>query len=180
VRVSIDGYGPRKVATFDVPAHAPPAAATVRRLQRVYRSLPGVTYDEHLASSPTHAIDARWRLERPNRMSYAIAGEGGGIVIGTRRWDKNSPNGRWVADVQNPPLPQPNTLWERATNAHLISTDGRWQTVSFADPGLGAFFTVTFDRQTLRPRVLHMIAAAHFMTDRYTSFNAAREIRPPR
>ena len=69
---------------------------------------------------------------------------------------------------------------ERATNARLLSVDGRWETVSFADPGLGAFFTATFDGRTLRPRVVHMISNAHFMTDRYLGFNPAREIHPPR
>jgi methionine-rich copper-binding protein CopC/putative copper export protein len=180
VQVSIDGFGSRHVATFDVPAHAAPATATVRKLQKAYRSLPGVTYIEHLASSPTDSIVARWRLEGPNRMSYAVEGEGGGIVIGTRRWDQNAPHGRWVPSSQNPALPQPNTLWEHATNAHVLSVDGNAETVSFADTELGAFFTVTFDRRTMRPRVLHMVASAHFMTDRYTGFNAAREIRPPR
>jgi copper transport protein len=180
VGVSIDGFGSPQVATFDLPAHAPSAATMVREFQRAYRALPGVTYTEHLASSPTDAIVARWRLERPNRLSYLVNGEGGGVVIGTRRWDQQSPHGRWVPSSQNPALPQPNTLWEHATNAHLLSVDGRWETVSFADPELGAFFTATIDRRTLRPRVLHMVAAAHFMTDRYTDFNGAREIRPPR
>jgi len=180
VRVSIDGFGRPGVATFEVLAQAPSAAATVRALQRAYRALPAVTYVEHLASSPTEAIVARWRLEQPNRLSYAIKGEGGGIVIGTRRWDENSPHGRWVPSSQTPALPQPNTLWERATNAHLLSASGRWETVSFADPGIGAFFTATLDRRTLRPRILHMVATAHFMTDRYLGFNPAREIHPPR
>ncbi|HEY2354741.1 MAG TPA: copper resistance protein CopC [Gaiellaceae bacterium] len=180
VGVSIDGFGPQRVATFDVPTHAPPAGKTVRAFRRAYRALPGVTYLEHLASSPTDAIDARWRLERPNRMSYMVDGEGGGIVIGTRRWDQASKHGPWVPRSQSPVLPQPNTLWERATNAHVLSVDGRWETISFADPELGAFFTATFDRRTLRPRVVHMVATAHFMTDRYVSFNPAREIRPPR
>jgi copper transport protein len=180
VRVAIDGFGPPKHATFDVAANAPSAAATVRDLQRAYRALPGVTYIEHLASSPTQAITARWRLEQPNRLSYAVEGEGGGIVIGTRRWDQNSPHGRWVRSSQDPALPQPATLWEHATNAHRLSVAGRSETISFADPGLGAFFTVTFDRRTLRPRVLHMIASSHFMTDRYLGFNPAREIHPPR
>jgi copper transport protein len=178
VRVAIDGFDSPGVVSFDVPAHAPSAASTVRRLQRAYRALPGVTYVEHLASSPTEAIVARWRLERPNRMSYAVEGKGGGIAIGTRRWDQLSAGGRWVPSSQSA-LPEPNTLWERATNAHLLSVAGRWETVSFADPGLGAFFTVTFDRRTLRPRVLHMVATAHFMTDRYLGFNSAREIHPP-
>jgi hypothetical protein len=53
-------------------------------------------------------------------------------------------------------------------------------TVSFVDPTVPAYFTVTFDRKTLRPRVLHMTASAHFMTDTYLGFNAPRAIRPPR
>ncbi len=180
VRVSIDGFGPARVATFDVPSHAAPAAATVRKLQQAFRSLPGVTYIEHFASSPTEAIVARWRLERPNRMSYAVEGAEGGIVIGGRRWDKTTRHGRWVPSPQSPVLPEPNTLWEHATNAHVLSVAGRWETVSFADPGLGAFFTATFDRRTMRPRVVRMIAAAHFMTDRYVGFDPRREIQPPR
>ena len=53
-------------------------------------------------------------------------------------------------------------------------------TVSFADPTIPAWFTVSFDRRTLRPRVLHMTAAAHFMVGRYLTFNRPRTIRPPR
>jgi copper transport protein len=180
IGVAVDGFGAERVAQFDVPSHAPPAASTVRRLQQAFRALPAVTYIEHLASSPTQGIVARWRLERPNRLSYAIAGSAGGIVIGTRRWDKSSARGPWVPSVQSRALPEPDTLWERATNAHLLSVSGRWETVSFADPGIGAFFTLTFDRRTLRPRVLHMIAVGHFMTDRYVGFSPAREIRAPR
>jgi copper transport protein len=180
VRVAIDGFGAPGVATFDVPAHTQPAARTVRDLQRAYRALPAVSYIEQLASSPTEEIVARWRLEQPNRLSYTVEGQGGGVVIGTRRWDQLSAHGRWVPASQNPVLPEPNTLWERATNARLLSVDGRWETVSFADPGLGAFFTATFDGRTLRPRVVHMISNAHFMTDRYLGFNPAREIHPPR
>jgi hypothetical protein len=52
--------------------------------------------------------------------------------------------------------------------------------VSFVDPVLGAFFVLTFDRHTLRPRILHMTASAHFMTDRYAGFSPGRQIRPPR
>ncbi len=180
VRVAIDGLGAPKAVTFDVPGRAPSAAKTMREFHRAYRALPGVSYIEHLASSPTDKIVARWRLEPPNRMSYALDGEGGGIVIGTRRWDRSSLHGRWLARSQNPALPQPNTLWEHATNAHVLFVAGRWETVSFADPALAAFFTATFDRRTLRPRVVHMVAAAHFMTDRYVGFNRARQIRAPR
>jgi hypothetical protein len=62
----------------------------------------------------------------------------------------------------------------------VIADDGVTETVSFADPSIPAYLTVTLDAKTLLPRVLHMTAAAHFMTDRYESFNLPRAIYPPR
>ena len=41
------------------------------------------------------------------------------------------------------------------------------QIVSFLEPRSPAWFTVTFDRKTLHPLVLEMIAPAHFMHQRY-------------
>jgi hypothetical protein len=172
VTVDIDGY---PSATFSLPARAPAADALVHRVQKAYRALGGVTYEEHLASDPTHAIDTRWRLERPDRLSYVVTGSAQAVVIGTRRWDRTTPAGRWVSSQQDPRLPQPVTQWRDATNVHLVAPG----TVTFADPSIPAFFTLTLDPRTLRPRVLRMTAAAHFMTDRYVSFSPAREIRPP-
>jgi copper transport protein len=180
VRVEISGFGSPKVIAFTLPRHAPSASVTVARLRQAYRALGGVTYVERLASSPANVIVARWRLESPDRFAYAIKGSGAGIVIGSHRWDQDSPGGRWQKSTQDPILPQPATFWVRATNAHVLAVHGPSETVSFFDPGIGAFFTLTFDRRTLRPRVLHMTAVAHFMVDRYLSFNPARQIRPPR
>ncbi|HUZ14685.1 MAG TPA: copper resistance CopC family protein [Gaiellaceae bacterium] len=180
VRVAIAGSGSPKVATFTVPRHAPSATATVARLRRAFRALTGVTYEERFASSPTEVIVARWRLESPDRLAYSVQGAEAAIVVGTRRWDRGSPAGRWQRSTQDPRLPEPTTLWEHATNAHVLAVHGSIETVSFFDPTIGAFFTATFDRRTLRPRVVRMTAAAHFMTDRYIGFSSARTIRPPR
>ncbi|HZS30868.1 MAG TPA: copper resistance CopC family protein [Gaiellaceae bacterium] len=180
VRVEVGGFGSPETATFTLPAHAPPAGGILRRFETAYRSLPGVTFEERLASSPTNAIVARWRLESPDRSAYAIKASAGGVVIGNRRWDRDSVHGRWQPSPQDPRLPEPAPAWEHATNAHVISARGRWETLSFADPSLGAFFLLTFDRRTLRPRILHMTAASHFMTDSYVGFTPGREIRPPR
>jgi hypothetical protein len=97
------------------------------------------------------------------------------VVVGPRRWDRVTPTGRWVESPQTP-LPQPATQWTVATNAHLL----RAGVVSFVGPDIPAYFTVSFDPRTLRPRVLHMTAAAHFMTDRYVRFDSGPAIRPPR
>jgi copper transport protein len=179
VAVQVDGFGPTMHVELDVPLHAPAADALVRRARAVYRALRSVSYRERLASDSTHSLVARWTLERPDRVEYSIPGGAQGIVIGTRRWDRDTPHGRWIASAQTL-LPQPATQWTSATNAHVIERTRTTTTVSFVDPGIPAWFTVSFDRRTLRPRVLRMTAAAHFMVDSYLAFNEPRAIRPPR
>jgi copper transport protein len=179
VAVAITGFGPVRRTSFGVPRLARPADDLVHRLQLRYRALATVRFHEELRSDPTHGITARWLLERPNRVDYAIPGGAQGIVIGGRRWDRATPAARWQESDQTP-LTQPATQWNFATNAHVIADDGATKTVSFVDPSVPAYFTVRFDATTLLPRVLHMTAAAHFMTDRYERFNSPRAIYPPR
>ncbi|MDP9262629.1 MAG: copper resistance protein CopC/CopD [Actinomycetota bacterium] len=179
VNVEIGSFGPIRQTSFALPRFPRTATDLVRRLRKRYRALTSVRYVEQLRSDPTHAITARWLLERPNRIQYSIPGGAEGIVVGTRRWDRTTPRGRW-RESQQSTLPQPATQWNYATNAHVIADDGSTKTVSFADPTIPEYFTVRLDAKTLLPRVLHMTAAAHFMTDSYESFNSPRAIFPPR
>jgi methionine-rich copper-binding protein CopC/putative copper export protein len=179
VHVAIDGFGATRTVAFVVPAQAPPADALVRRAAATYHALRSVAYQERLASDASHVLVAHWVLERPNRIEYSIPSGAAGIVIGARRWDRTTPGAKWVESSQTP-LPQPATQWTYAANAHVLARTPRAITVSFVDPTIPAYFTVTFDRRTLRPRVLHMTAASHFMVDRYERFNAEPAIRPPR
>ena len=178
VTVEVRGLGPVRRATFALPASAPAADGLVRRAARIFHALGGVSYRERLASDATHVVVSRWRIERPNRVFYAIPGGAEGIVVGARRWDRDTPTGHWRASAQTP-LTQPATQWETSTNAHVVARGRDTVTVTFADPSIPAFFSVVFDRRTLLPRVLHMTAAAHFMTDRYTGFDPGRLIRAP-
>ncbi|MGZ8716176.1 MAG: hypothetical protein ACXWYO_03610, partial [Gaiellaceae bacterium] len=179
VPVEVAGFGPTRTASFALPAQAPSAAALVRRVGAMFRSLSSVTYRERLASDEAHVLVTRWRLERPNRIASSVAGGAPGIVIGNRRWDRDTPDGRWIESAQTP-LTQPATQWAYATNAHVVAQTSSTTTVSFVDPTIPAYFTITLDRRTLRLRALHMTASAHFMTDTYLGFNAPRAIRPPR
>jgi hypothetical protein len=178
VNVEVGGFGTTQQTSFTVPPFSRVATDLLRRAHTAYRSLRSVAYLERLAYDPDHAITTLWRLERPNRVSYSIAGGAEGIVIGARRWDRNKRNAPWHESAQTP-LPQPATLWDAATNAHVIADDGITKTVSFADSGIPAFFTVVLDAKTLLPRSLQMTASAHFMSERYTSFNDPRKIFPP-
>jgi hypothetical protein len=179
VSVQIGGFGPTQTVSFALPANAPDATMLVRNAGLVFRMLNTITYRERLASDVTHVLVAHWQLQRPNGVEYSIAGGAQGIVLGERRWDRATPNGKWV-ESQQTLLHQPATQWAFVANAHVIAQTPKTITVSFADPTIPAFFTVAFERYSLRPRVLHMTAASHFMTDSYLGFNGAQAIRPPR
>lgn len=161
--------------TFATQLGAPRADALVRRLRARYRSYRSVEYVEHLASDPTHAVTAHWRLEAPNSFAYTIRGGASAIVIGGTRWDRNPGSRRWTRSPQAP-LPMPAPQWSHESNAHLLSPG----VVAFLDRSVPAYFTLDFDPRTLQPRLLHMTAAAHFMTDRYVRFDSGPALRPPR
>jgi hypothetical protein len=140
--------------------------------------LRSVDYVERLASSPQNKVVAEFTLERPNRLEYRIRGGADGIIIGSRRWDR-VPGGNWVPSPQET-TPQPEPLWAgHFTNAYLLATTPKTYTVSFVKSTGPAWFTLNLDRRTLLPRSLRMTAASHFMTHRYTGFNAAPKIRAP-
>jgi copper transport protein len=174
VVVSVEG----REHVFDVPAKPRPAGALVARATRVFRSLSSVHYVEDLASSPRNRVVADFMLESPDRLAYRIRGGAAGIIIGSRRWDR-APGGDWVPSPQQP-IAQPEPIWAGPVrNAYLLETTPSDYVVSFLNPSGPAWFTVRFDRRTLRPRQLAMTAAAHFMTHRYLHFNLPRELAPP-
>lgn len=175
IRVTVNG----REHVFDVPANPRPAAALVARATRVFRSQNSVHYVEDLASSPRNRVVADFTLEHPDRLAYRIRGGAAGIIIGSRRWDR-APGADWVVSPQQP-IGQPEPIWAGpVTNAYVLETTPSTYVVSSLNPSGPAWFTVRFDRRTLRPRELRMTAAAHFMTHRYLHFNLPREIRPPR
>ena len=176
VVVSLDG----RRLVFRVPATLRPADPIVARATRVFRALRSVDFVERLASSPRNHVVADFTLERPDREEYRIRGGASGIIIGARRWDRENA-GRWFPSSQQP-TSQPEPIWTgHVTNAYVLQATPREYVVSFLKRSSGspAWFTLRLDRETFRPRDLRMTAAAHFMTHRYTRFNAPPKIKPP-
>jgi copper transport protein len=172
--VTVDG----KRLTFAIPAHPRPASALVVKATRMFRALRSVDYVERLASSPRNKVVSKFTLERPNKLEYRIRRGASGIIIGARRWDR-AKSGPWVESGQTP-LFQPEPIWAgRFTNAFLLDATPTTYVVSFMKPLGPTWFTVRLDRKTLRPRGLRMTTAAHFMTHRYTRFDAPTRIKPP-
>jgi copper transport protein len=175
VNVTVSG----RVLVFHVPATALRADALVARATGAFRRLRSVDYVERLASSPRNKVVAEFTLERPNRLEYRIRGGADGIIIGSRRWDRQR-GGKWVPSPQDV-TPQPEPIWAgHSTNAYLLEATPTTYVVSFFKPTGPVWFTVWLDRRTFLPRSLRMTAAAHFMTHRYTRFNASPTIKAPR
>jgi hypothetical protein len=168
-----------------LPAAWPPpdGTALVDRATAAWRALDSLSFDEHLASDAVHSTTSAWRVQSPGRVAYRIAGGGPeGIVVGDRRWDRTTPNARWVESPQLR-LTQPVPPWTAVEDAHVLGAGtlrGRrvWR-ISFFDPGTPAWFTVAIDRRTYRTHESEMITTAHFMHDVYGSFDTTPAIRPP-
>lgn len=178
------GHRP-SVVRFDFPSRwpPPPAARLVREATRVFSGLHALTIDERLASSPTNVIHTHWRLEAPDRLTYAIRGGSHAIVIGDRRWDRE-PGGPWIGSPQLP-VRQPTPTWASAPGRAALLGSGRvdgravWR-ISFVKPDVPAWFTLAVDKRTLRTLELSMVAPAHFMHHVYGGFDEPPSIRPPR
>jgi copper transport protein len=169
LRVSVDG----RVLTFDVPRRAPGAAGLLRRATAAYRGARTIVFDESLRSGPRNGIVTRFMLVAPDRLAYRIRGGAQAVVLGTRRWDRSTPRGRWVESEQTP-LQVTRPYWRQATNVHLVAP----RTLTFVDPSLPGWFRLTVDARG-RPKALRMVAAAHFMSDRYVAYDAPVELSPP-
>lgn len=157
-----------------------PAAKLVARATRVYRSLRSIVFDERIASIGA-AVATRWTQVAPSSFSYSIATGARAIVLGTRRWDR-APGDRWRRSTTIA-TPMPAPVWGAGiANVRLLREDAKAYVVSFLvpNPTFPAWFTVAFERRTLRPLRLQMLAAAHFMHVRYLSWDEPIELRPPR
>jgi hypothetical protein len=165
------------------PAWPPPdATALVLHAGRVWRGLHSLSFRERLASSPRYKTRSTWRIEAPDRVAYTVAGGGGGVVIGTRRWDRMPGKTTWAESPQSQ-LTQPLPSWALVTDAHVLGTrtvNGRpaWR-VSFFDPGTPAWFDVALDKRTMHTLETSMVTTAHFMHDVYGAFDTTPPIVPP-
>ena len=185
VRIELGGKGrPASSVSFALPAHWPVSAnALLRGTERAFKALRSVVYRERLASGPRVTITSVWRTEAPNRLSYRSSAGDAGVIIGRKRWDLVV-GGGWKQGPQNPPLDLPAPPWGAGAYDVTLLGGGRLDgrpivRFSMFEPTTPAWYTVTLDRRSLRPLVIDMTAAAHFMQDRYVAFDAPRQIHPP-
>jgi hypothetical protein len=157
------------------------AAALLVSAERTWRSLRSLSFDETLASGPSRVVESSWRVQAPDRLAYRIPHGAEAVVIGKRRWDR-TPGRSWTESSQFP-LRQPVPPWVGVTDAHVVSAavvHGRPAiVVTFFDPKTPSWLRVVVDRETHRTLDVRMVATAHFMHDRFHSFDETPGIRPP-
>ena len=166
--VRIDG----RTVVFDLPATAPDGRALLERVTRAYRGSRTVVFDERLSSNPTNAQLTRFELVAPDRLSYRTRGGAAAVVIGTRRWDRETPTGRWLPSQQTR-LDVTQPYWRTSRNVHLVAPG----VLTFFDPTIPAWLRLTVTGDRLER--LEMTAAAHFMVDRYVGFDGPVTVSPP-
>jgi hypothetical protein len=183
--VALSGRGRHaSTVTFALPPHWPVSALPLLRgTERAFRSLRSVAYRERLSSGPRVTNTSFWRSEAPDRLSYRSASGDAGVIIGGRRWDLVV-GGGWRRGLQSPPLEAVIPPWGAGAYDVALLGGGRLDgravvRFSMFEPTTPAWYTVTLDRRSLRTLDVRMTAAAHFMNDRYTAFNAPPRIRPP-
>jgi hypothetical protein len=159
-------------AVFDLPARTPDATALLKRVTQSYRSARTAVFDERLASTPTNAQTTRFTIVAPNRLAYQTKGGPDAIVIGSRRWDRDSTTAPWVLSPQAP-LNVMQPYWGNPTNVHEIAPN----VLTFLDRRVPAWFRVTLNG--VRPMRVQMTAAGHFMVDRYVGVNVPVGVSPP-
>jgi hypothetical protein len=159
------------------------ASPVVLRAARTWRSLRTLAMHERLASTAAPPLRSAWRIQAPDRLTYAIDGGSSAVIVGARRWDRETASSRWVESPQSP-VTQPFPAWQLATDAHVVGTasvDGRpAMRITFFDPGIPAWFEILVDRTSLRTLQSRMIAASHFMVDDFSGFNSTPPVEPPR
>lgn len=162
----------RRALAFRLDPRAPDATARLAALTARYEAQRSVVFDERLASTPTDAVETVFTLVAPDRLAYTIRGGPAAVVIGARRWDRATPKGRYV-ESQTTPLTVPRPYWSEVTNVHEVAPG----VLTFLDRELPAWFRVTIAGGL--PHLVRMTAAAHFMVDRYRSFDGPAAVSPP-
>ncbi len=156
-----------------------PGSALVIRSGQLLRAASSTVFSDRLSSGPGQTLHTLWKEQAPDRLSYVIEGGSAGIVIGDRRWDRETPGGHWAPSPQEP-LTLPSVPWtSQITNFNILEADGKGWTVAFLDRSTPAWFRARIDRRSGRLQSFGMIAASHFMADEYLSYDGGVEIRPP-
>jgi copper transport protein len=190
IRVAVRERGRRDVATL--PAvweenHNGEARAVLRRAQAAMRGLRSVREVEELTSGPGSYARTEYRLVAPDRMALTTNLRAHTVIVGERQWFRTA-HTPWRRTSYGSGIPFSVRRWFRwttyATAVRLLDRrrDDARRVIELAlmDPATPVWLRLVVDERTgwvVRER---MVARAHFMTSRYSDFNAPLRVEVPR
>ena len=154
--------------------------------ERAMRDLRSFRQVEEVTSGPGTFARTSYRLRAPDRMAFVTDRKVQTVVIGDRDWYR-APGIPWERGPERRPSPFRTRAWFRwspfADSARLLGerTERGRRVVDLAlfDRGTPAWYRLTIDLTTRRVLRARMVADAHFMWQRFTSFDDPVRIRPP-
>ena len=164
---------------FTLPARLPPSGANVfARARRTMGALRSYHFTERL-SSGQGSILTRLDVQAPNRLRLRTNTGFQSVIIGGTRWDFLE--GRWERQ-RFPGLDVRDVLmWSDARTPRVVGRkpNGDTDLAAFSLKPVPAWFRLTVEPSG---RVSHaeMTAPSHFMLHRYSEFDRAPRVTPPR
>jgi len=118
-------------------------------------------------------------VNAPDRLALDVHGGTSSRLIGDRRWDK-LPGTTWQ-ESKTVPVRVPDPFWGvQPLAAHVLTAGRRTVDVTLVRyDGRPTWFRVRIQRSSGRVLAIHMVTAAHFMVERYSSFDSAPRVLPP-
>jgi hypothetical protein len=164
--------------SFALPARLPPDGTRLfLRARRTMDALRSLRFSERLTSG-AEAVFSTVEVQAPDRLRLRTGNDFRSVIIGKRRWDYRA--GHWE-QTPFPGLRLPDVLmWSQAKHPRILgrAAGGVTELAAFGRKPVPAWF-----RLEVAPsgRVLEaeMIAESHFMTHRYSRFDAPLSIKPP-
>ena len=165
--------------SFLLPAALPASGrAAFDRARSTMAALRSYTFTERLTSGgPT--VFTHLAVQAPDRLSLRTNSGFRSVIIGRKRWDYL--DGRW----QETPFPglkaREVLMWYDAKNPRVVRRlpDGDVQLAAYGLKPVPAWFRLTV-QPSGRVTEAEMTAPAHFMLHRYSDFDSAPAIEPPR
>ncbi|HEX6537640.1 MAG TPA: copper resistance protein CopC [Candidatus Dormibacteraeota bacterium] len=176
------------VAGFIIPrlpaAHVPALVALARSAMS---GLDAVALHETLTGGAGVTIVSDYRERAPNALAYTQNSGAATIVLGSTRYLKPSAGAPWTRESGVPLTREPQYMWTYFTETRSAFEIGRdvvngapVDVVAFfaGIPGTPVWLTFSIDAHGRVLRAL-MTAPGHYMTDTFSGFNAAFDIRAP-
>ncbi|HEY7149542.1 MAG TPA: hypothetical protein VH420_08855 [Gaiellaceae bacterium] len=164
---------------FALPARLPPSGTTdFVRARRAMAALRSYRFTERL-SSGQGAIFTRLDVQAPNRLSMRTNTGFRSVIIGKTRWDFL--DGRWQRQSFPGLDVRELLMWYGARTPRVVrrDADGAVELAAYSLTPVPSWFRLTVEPSG-RVSQARMIAPSHFMFHRYSAFDGAPQVNPPR